>query len=282
MPFFFLCIIPVGGLGGEKEIEYMPNNEMQWSSAHPGEIIFLIDQSGSMTLNYTNGYTRSEFACKAINNLINDIIERCYNGTVVRDRCHVAVIGYNNKIECLLSGYLSEIEQKDVEEYDDETPMWIKPIYDDSCTNMKAAFEMAKDIIDKWVETCPDNPAPVIINISDGNPYFDGLDEAICMEQTKEIVNKIKAIDTKDGKVQIFNIMIGNGKKVIKFPISDDVCDNDESKFLFDISTQIPESYRNAANAKYGFTCEEGAKGVVYQANDKDLVAFIQFGSTMV
>ena len=80
---------------------------------------------------------------------------------------------------------------------------------------MKGAFEMAKEIIEKWISDKPSNPAPVIINISDGVPYFNHQGEEECKNQTIEVVNQIKAIDTADGKVQIFNAMIGNGESAI-------------------------------------------------------------------
>ena len=39
---------------------------------------------------------------------------------------------------------------------------------------MKGAFEMAKEIIEKWISDKPNNPAPVIINISDGRSFSLG------------------------------------------------------------------------------------------------------------
>ena len=50
----------------------MAANEKQWSSATPGLLIFLIDQSGSMTLPYEGGETRSQFASKALNRMIDN------------------------------------------------------------------------------------------------------------------------------------------------------------------------------------------------------------------
>jgi len=269
----------------KKDANYriMPNNEMKWSSNTPGEIIFLLDQSGSMTQSFVNGESRSEFACKAINSLIDDIIQRNSKGFEPKNRAHIAVIGYNSDVQCILDGFLNEINEMNVEEYEDGVPMWIKPTYEDGATNMKDAFELAKKIIEKWITTCPNNPAPVIINISDGHPYYNNMDYQKCMQETKDVVNQIKKLDTHDGKVQIFNVMIGNGDPscVVKFPINDNDCKNDESRFLFDISTQIPESYIEEARHKFGITCEQGAKGVIYQANDTDIVDLIRFGSTM-
>ena len=40
--------------------------EMQWSSATPGLLIILLDQSGSMTNKYDDNMTKSEFASKTV------------------------------------------------------------------------------------------------------------------------------------------------------------------------------------------------------------------------
>ena len=48
--------------------------EMQWSSATPGLLIILLDQSGSMMSKYDDNMTKSEFASKAVNRVINTLI----------------------------------------------------------------------------------------------------------------------------------------------------------------------------------------------------------------
>ena len=45
----------------------MANNEMQWSSATPGLLIILVDQSGSMMNEYSDGDSRTVFSAKVIN-----------------------------------------------------------------------------------------------------------------------------------------------------------------------------------------------------------------------
>ena len=165
-------------------------------------------------------------------------------------------------------------------EIDKSMPIWVEPIKEDGATNMKGAFLMAKEIIEKWVSDKPNNPAPVIINISDGVPYFQGLDVSECMQQTIAIVNDIKAIDTADGKVQIFNAMIGDGTRTRKFPKTADEMVGDEAKFLFEISTEIPNSYKSVGEAKFGMAIAEGARGAVFDVEGVDLINLIDFGST--
>lgn len=273
------------------------NNVMQWSSATPGLLVILIDQSGSMLLSMESPNekeTRTTFATKAVNRVIDTIIQKNFDGKAPKNRCFISVIGYNHKVKNLIAGYLKDLDESPIRvdkvkqkisdgaggilEIDKSMPIWVDPIKEDGATNMKGAFEMAKEIIEKWISDKPNNPAPVIINISDGVPYFNHQGEEECKTQTIEVVNQIKAIDTADGKVQIFNAMIGNGTKVL-FPASKEEISTDEGKFLYDISTEIPDSYKGAAE-KNGFSYKSGARGLICQCDGVELVGLIDFGSS--
>lgn len=270
---------------------------MQWSSATPGLLVILIDQSGSMLYPMeapNNNETRTTFATKAVNRVIDTIIQKNFDGKAPKNRCFISVIGYNHKVKNLAAGYLKDLDENPIRvdkvkqkisdgaggilEIDKSMPIWVDPITEDGATNMKGAFEMAKEIIEKWIADKPKNPAPVIINISDGVPYFNGLDLDICKEQTIGVVNQIKDINTEDGKVQIFNAMIGNGTKSV-FPSSLNEISTDEGKFLYEISTEIPESYKGAAE-KNGFSYATGARGLICQCDGVELVGLIDFGSS--
>lgn len=271
----------------------MAKNEMQWSSATPGLLVIMIDQSGSMTLDYDGGDSRSEFATKAVNRVINTLIQKNFDGKEPKDRCYVAVIGYDYEVSKLVSGYLKDLEKspkriasvkKKVSdgdggliEIDTKMPIWVEPIYEDRCTDMMRAFEMANDIVSKWIQDKPNHPAPVIINISDGLPY-DGREIEECMSETIDIVNRIKDLNTADGKVQIFNAMIGEGSTII-FPKSQSELDSVEAQFLYEISTEIPEAYRGAAE-KNELKFVPGARGAIYNADAEHLVKLIDFGSS--
>lgn len=271
----------------------MGKNEMQWSSATPGLLVIMIDQSGSMTLDYDGGDSRSEFAAKAVNRVINTLIQKNFDGKEPKNRCYVAVLGYDEDVKVLVSGYLKDLDKspkridtikKKVSDgdgglvtVDSKMPIWVEPIYEDNYTNMMAAFRTAKDLVGKWIKDKPDFPAPVIINISDGVPY-DGRDPQECMSETIDIVEEIKRLDTNDGKVQIFNAMIGEGSKVV-FPQSESQLESVEAQFLYAISTDIPEAYRGAAE-KNELAFKPGARGAIYNADAEHLVKLIDFGSS--
>ena len=151
-----------------------------------------MDQSGSMEKEFYNGKSRAYFAAMAINNLIDYTIEKNYNGTRPKDRCHIAVIGYDTNVRCIVEGFLSDLDSKTdtpeapVEQVETlllghngqtstastDLPLWVSP-RSGGTTNMKGAFELALEIIKKWMTTCPDNPAPVIINITDANTILN-------------------------------------------------------------------------------------------------------------
>lgn len=270
------------------------NNEMQWSSATPGLLIILMDQSGSMTLPYDGGDTRTVFAAKAVNRVIDTIIQKNFNGKAPKNRCFICAIGYDLDAKKLVSGYLADLNEKPIRvdmvqkkisdgagglvQIEVPMPIWVEPIKDDKWTNMTAAFEMAYEIVERWISDKPNNPAPVIINISDGVPYYDGKSIEECMDETIKVVEKIKQLRTEDGNVQIFNAMIGDGQKVV-FPTSKDELTSDEAKFLYEISTEIPAAYKKAAD-KNQLVYKDGARGAICQADAELLVKLIDFGSS--
>ena len=187
----------------------MSNNDKQWSSATPGLLIILLDQSGSM-LNSYEGTTRTKFASTAVNKVIDNILQKNFDGEAPKNRCFITVIGYNQDVKELCSGWLKDLDANPLRyetlkkktpdgaggivEMEVNQPVWVDPIETDGTTNMLGAFQLAKDLVQKWIADHSDSPAPVIINISDGVPYYDGKDPRTCMDETVNLVNEIKNI----------------------------------------------------------------------------------------
>ena len=61
----------------------MAKNDKQWSSATPGLLIILLDQSGSMMSDY-EGTTRTKFATLAVNKVIDNIIQKNFDGDALK------------------------------------------------------------------------------------------------------------------------------------------------------------------------------------------------------
>lgn len=274
----------------------MAANDMQWSSATPGLLVILIDQSGSMLSPY-EGETRTAFASKVINRVINEIIQKNFNGAEPKNRCFISVIGYNHNVKELCSGYLTDLYANPLKiepvkkkvldgaggliEIETKMPIWVEPITTDGATNMKDAFLMAKQLVEKWIVDKPQNPAPVIINISDGVPYYDGRNVEECMQETIQIAKEIKELSNEDGNVLIFNAEIGRGNAHVTFPAGKEevASAGKEAEFLFEITSVIPAGYTDAA-VKNELPVKENSRGCIFNAKGEELINLINFGSS--
>lgn len=273
----------------------MPNNNQQWSSATPGLLIILLDQSGSMLSNYDCGTTRTKFASTAVNKVIDNIIQKNFDGDAPKNRCFISVIGYNQDVKELCSGWLKDLDANPLRyetlmrktpdgaggivEVEVNQPVWVEPIEKDGTTNMLGAFQLAKDLVQKWIVDHPDYPAPVIINISDGIPFYDGKDPKTCMAETTDLVDEIKKISNNDGNVLVFNAQIDKSNGRVEFPQNRDGIRQPEAQFLYDITSEIPESYKAAAQ-KNEIVVLEGTRGCIFGADGVQLIQLIDFGSS--
>ena len=273
----------------------MAKNEKQWSSATPGLLIILLDQSGSMLSPYAAGKNRTEFASLAVNKVIDNIISKNYDGEAPKNRCFISVIGYNHDVKELCSGWLKDLDENPLRyetakekqynrnggiiEVEVKQPVWVEPITQDGATNMLGAFKLAKDLCEKWMKDNADGPAPVIINISDGVPYYDGKDPRVCMKETVELVDSIKSLSNNDGNVLIFNAEIGEDSNKVVFPTERGTIQQVEAQFLFDITSEIPDSYKDAARKKE-LDVKEGSRACIFNAGAVDLIQLIDFGSS--
>lgn len=278
----------------------MSNNSKQWSSANPGYIIFLIDQSGSMGEDYTGGKNKAEFTSLVINRTINNLIFTNSAGDKIKDRVFISLIGYGgkggNSVDDIRSDYLSafadsplrieKIKKKvsdgagGLVEIEEEMAMYVEPTCPrNGLTPMAEAFDFAKQLIEGWISKKPDNSAPVIINVSDGMPYT-GSNSIDDIEKTISTANSIMNINTGDGNPIIFNVHLGQAPfNETKFSTSENEIADNEGKLLFKISTKIPETYREAAR-KHEFVTDVDSRGFVSNAGPETLINFINFGSS--
>lgn len=271
----------------------MSTHSKQWSSATPGLLIILLDQSGSMMRDY-EGTTRTKFATLAVNKVIDNIIQKNFDGDSPKNRCFISVIGYNHEVKEICSGWLKDLDASPLRyetlkkkapdgtgglvEYEVKQPVWVEPIDKDGATNMYGAFQLAKELVEKWMKDYADSPAPVIINISDGVPYYDGKDIKECMQETVSLVNEIMNISNEDGCVLVFNAQIDSVPTSV-FPSDRNEIQQDAGQFLYDITSVVPESYKGAA-AKNELPTRDGSRGCIFGADGIQLIQLIDFGSS--
>ena len=275
----------------------MSDYQVQWSSATPGYIIFLVDQSASMGQDWTASKTQAEQTATVINRTIDEIINMNAAGEGIKDRVFISIIGYggNNDVTNIRSDYLSEYAENPIridevnQSVDDgngglvtikkEQPIFIESIAK-GVTPMGKALAFAKELIEGWTSRKPENPAPIIINISDGMPYNGNqMNPEEELENTFDVADKILNMSTSDGSPLIFNIHIAGDGQEISFPEKEVDLKGDEiAGVLYKISSPVPESFIQAAS-KYDFKVSKNSKAFIANGKSATLVKFINFGS---
>lgn len=239
----------------------------QITRATPTAIIFLVDHSVSMKGETTlNGekMPMSEAVARIVNRQLNELVLRCIKADEVRHYFDIAVIGYGENSYSAWNGTLSGRDfvtpeelrnnpwrritvkepkrtRKGVEMKVVEKVQWIDPAATGSWTHFHKAFEHARRLLEKWMETHREHDCypPTVIHITDG--YYNGTSK----DEVLQKANELKSMFTNDGNVLLFNIHISpRQEKGITFPASiEDLGDNEYAADLFDLSSLLPLRY---------------------------------------
>lgn len=257
----------------------MSDYTLMWGRKAPGHLIYLIDQSGSMA------GENAKKAAEAVHAALMDTLRGCIQGSEVRDRVFVTIIGYGNEngVSIIRDGWMSEFVA-DLKSSRETKKTIIEPkAY--GMTPMAEAFQLAKQCLETWIDTrkniCATDPqagipAPIVINITDGYP--DNRNSAT--QAAQELMN----LSTPDGNVLLFNIHMDDSidNIEIRFPNDKDVLNGVEAgEFLFDISSEMSPEFIKVAQQQKLEGIFPGAKGFVVNAKGDTLVRFVRFGSAV-
>lgn len=245
---------------------------IQWGQKSPGHLIFLLDQSGSMS-----GENEIKVV-DAVHAAILELINNCISGTKVKNRVYITIIGYGNEddVSILKEGWASDYAI-DLQQCKANGTKIIEPVSYGG-TPMAEGFQMALDCIERWIDerktAGTDIPAPIVINITDGMPNSE--------DEAKDAAHDIMNTTTPDGNVILFNIHMDEDGNEIRFPRTlSQAGGSDEAKFLFEISSEMNDQFIRVAHSKGFEGVTKGAKGFIANANGDTLVRFIEFGSSV-
>ena len=225
----------------------------------------MVDQSGSMSNeSVANGKPLAVIAADSINIVLSEMIGIATKPILdddeeVRDYQKVVVIGYgaeeNGSANVLLDKYLSQIDNEFQKEMTDTIAgklkiyNVIKPVAG-YVTPMASAFVLAKLKIDEWIKdghNSPEDPSPIIINITDGAPTDnEGYVTEESIAETYEKAQAVMNISIPDGSPRIFNVMISaSDGSEIRFPDNPDALEGDMfAQFLFLISSTVTDDLK--------------------------------------
>jgi hypothetical protein len=104
------------------------------------------------------------------------------------------------------------------------------------------------------------------------------------MEEAENTIKAFKNINnqktSRDEAPLVFNVHIGGNNKKIGFPENEsEIGDDDMGKFLFQISSVVPDAIKNNAKG-LKFPIKDNSRAFIANADLIDLIQFIEFGSS--
>jgi len=269
--------------------------EAEVSRSNPSAFVFLIDTSGSMLDPFGggNGRRKAEGVADAINQLIQNLAIKCSKSEGIRDYYEIGVISYGREVKPAFGGKLSGkvvapvsevannparlVERvKKVEdgngglvEQKVKSPVWFEPRAAGK-TPMCEALRTATQTMSSWVENHQFSFPPVVINITDGESTDgDPLAEA----------ESLTDLSTQDGNVLLFNCHISSSSNPSTlFPDTPEGLPDQYAKTLYEMSSALPESLREAAKRE-GFQVSEDTRGFGFNAELVELIRFLDIGT---
>ncbi|SVA93156.1 uncharacterized protein METZ01_LOCUS146010, partial [marine metagenome] len=272
--------------------------EMGWHSGHPGCIIFLIDQSDSMSSNWGStefsgiwcssdrtsqpqppgpvDFSFAFGAAKAVNQILGELIPRCRKGEEILPFIRIGVYGYTgDSVEWAAPSIppekdglvsISKLDLVTEEFLDTENESFIPWIVKEQANGgrpMRAAFEKVTPIARNFALNHPDSFPPIIVNITNGPPTdCDRKD-------LPDIVTPVKNIETSDGATLVFNIHLSaESSASVWFPNINDSLPDVYAENLLAASSTLPELFPPYLEMQSGWNkISDGAKCLTFNAD---------------
>jgi len=236
---------------------------------------------------------KSDGVADAINRQLTTLIIKCAKADGIRDYFYIGVLGYGKRVGPAFSGSLSDRQLVPISEVaknparleertknvDDgyggiinqqvKVPIWFDPVADNG-TPMTEAFAEAEKILKQWLYKFPNCFPPIVINITDGEAT-DG-DPSIPAKL-------LKKLSSSDGNVLLFTIHIScKNIPPIEFPDSELGLPDEFSRFLFNMTSILPNHLKDCARQK-GYKISKNSRGFVFNGDLNSILDFLDIGT---
>lgn len=262
--------------------------DFHWNKEHPGHAVYLLDLSGSM--GQMRGNLRLvDVVMATLNSLFTNLSSKLdFDGDIL-EYMTASVYGYNDDVITLYKGdstasLINLVEESQRRGYLFDTSA-NGPAAPNWRTFMADAYDKAAEDIREWIAKQQAKgitriPAPLVINITDGEPY-EG-DNVDAMDKARKAAERLKNISVPDGNVLVFNIHFtidSNGARLV-LPSQPPM--NKYLRFLYDASSVIPSKMVESAVEQFR---EPGinnqSRGMISNENDpRTLLRFITWGTS--
>ncbi|MCZ6760007.1 MAG: VWA domain-containing protein [Gemmatimonadetes bacterium] len=266
---------------------------------HPACLIFLLDQSESMgePLGEDQPVRRADFVADTVNRMLQNLVIRCAATEEVRNYYYVSAIRYGSAVEPAFGGILggrtlvpiSEVAEHPARRAmrtmtvpdpvngpcDQEVaflvPIWID-LHSGVGTPMCEGFASARTTVEAWLSEHPSGFPPTVLHVT-ANESSDG--------DPTQIGRRITSLSTEDGPVLLFNCHLSSSRTAkIEYPASKSDLPNQSARMLFDISSPLPDHFRESVR-QAGLRIQEGAKGFVFNGDAASVVQFLEMGTAL-
>ena len=225
----------------------------------PALIIYLIDASHSMN-DYCGPTTKIELVNKALKNAVKDMVRRSMRDGVVQKRYKVAIFAYSTEVIDVLGGIrdLSEIVR-----------FGVPVLSAGGETDTSAGFTSVEQLLQSCLIEYQRSPAPLVCHLTDA---------LVTANDPTPVVKRIQTLGVNDGPVLIENVYVADN--MLRKPVQDwqqwggilkgSALNDEYAKFLFRLSSPLPETYRQNIN-NYGYHLQSGA-ALFFPGTHNDLV----------
>lgn len=229
------------------------------TSLSPALIIYLIDASRSMS-EPCGQTSKIDVVNKALRDAMKDMVRRSMRDSNVQPRYHIAIFAYSTTVIDVLDGIrpLPELVQ-----------FGPPRLSAGGSTDTAAGFAAVARLLEARIREYDHCPAPLVCHLTDA-----GLNN----DDPQPMVQRIKALRVEDGPVLIENIYVADSmlrKRAHDWHkwggvLKAEQLTNDYARFLYSMSSPLPESYRENIN-NHGYHLQSGA-ALFFPGANNDLV----------
>jgi hypothetical protein len=262
----------------------------------PSLLLFLIDQSGSMTEQIANSNTsKAQYVADAINRAIYQLaVKATRDSSGPRHYFDIGVIGYGASVGAgwigslatavvhplpLLANQPARTETRTKRESDGaggilevnvEFPMWVEQRAGGG-TPTAEAMEVAARETAAWIANHPTSFPPTVIHITDGQHSTS---------DPEPMAEMIRSLQTQDGQVLLFNIHVDSkaGASIL-FPSSPHELPDEHARKLFAMSSAPIGRMAERIAREFQTNTGAGTRFFGYRCDAIDFIRLLDIGT---